>query len=102
MSKSRSVGAVGVKPRSEEGRKRSKSLADFLKDVVGEYVTVVSRNGVVYEGYVAGKDHGFLILRDAVVRGSKYVARVQVVLIKPDTIQHIHSKPLELKEVQPE
>jgi len=73
-------------------------LADFIKQLIGENVTIVARNGIIYEGTLIDKDHGFLILKDAVVRGSKYTAKVSFLLVKPDIIQHIHGLPKELIE----
>lgn len=82
----------------KERAKRAKNLAEFIKQVIGEQVVIVSRNGVIYEGTLVNKDHGFLILKDVVIRGSKHTAKVSFLLVKPDVIQHIHSKPLELVE----
>jgi len=82
----------------KERAKKAKNLADFIKQLIGENVTIVARNGIIYEGTLVNKDHGFLILKDAVVRGSKYTAKVSFLLVKPDVVQHIHSKPLELTE----
>jgi len=82
----------------KERAKRTKNLADFIKQLIGEHVVISSKNGVLYEGTLIDKDHGFLILKDAVVRGSKYTAKVSFLLVKPDVVQHIHSKPLELVE----
>jgi len=75
----------------------SGGLADFVRERVGSYVTVVARNGVVYEGLLAGKEHGFLVLKNAVIRGSRWEARVSTVLVSVESIQHIHGPPLELK-----
>jgi len=80
----------------KERARKAKNMADFIKQLIGENVTIVARNGVIYEGTLIDKDHGFLILKDAVIRGSKYTAKVSFLLVKPDVVQHIHSKPLEL------
>jgi len=82
----------------KERAKKAKNLADFIKQVIGEHITIVARNGIIYEGIIVDKDHGFLILKDAIVRGSKHTAKVGFLLVKPDIIQHIHSKPIELTE----
>jgi len=82
---------------AKRGRK-AKNLAEFVKELIGEHVTIVSRNGIIYEGILIDKDHGFLILKDATVRGSKYTASVSLLLVKQDIIQHIHSKPQQLIE----
>jgi len=52
----------------------------------------------LYRRFKKGKERGYLVLRDCVVRGSKYTARASYCLINVDMIQHIHDKPLELKE----
>jgi len=75
-------------------------LADFIKQLIGESVTIVARNGVIYEGVLVDKEHGFLILADATVRGAKYTAKVGFLLIKQDIIQHIHGPPKELAEIK--
>ena len=72
-------------------------LADFVRERVGSYVTVVARNGVMYEGLLAGKEYGFLVLKNATIRGSRWEARVSTVLVSIENIQHIHGPPLELK-----
>jgi len=82
----------------KERAKKAKNLADFIKQLTGEHIVISSKNGVIYEGILVDKDHGFLILKDAVVRGSKYTAKVSFLLVKSDVVQHIHSKPLELVE----
>jgi len=82
----------------KERIRKAKNLAEFIKQLIGEQVIIVSRNGVIYEGTLIDKNYGFLILKDAVVHGSKYTAKVSFLLIKPDTIQHIHGPPKELVE----
>jgi len=84
-------------PRAEPKERRSPSIAEFISERVGTYITIAARNGVIYEGMLAGKEHGFLILKNATVRGSKWVAKVSTVLVNIDAIQHIHGPPLELK-----
>jgi len=93
-----SIKAPKAQATQPSTRKRSRSLADFIAEIVGSYVIVAAKNGVIYEGTLAGKEHGFLILKDVTVRGSKYVAKVDTLLLNPDIIQHIHGKPKELIE----
>jgi len=81
-----------------EVKKKAKNMTEFIKELIGENITIVARNGIIYEGTLIDKDHGFLILKDAVVRGSKYIAKVGFLLVKPEVVQHIHSKPIELTE----
>jgi len=81
-----------------ERAKKAKNLADFIKQLIGEHVVIASKNGVIYEGTLIDKDHGFLILKDATVRGSKYTAKVSFLLVKPDIVQHIHGQVRELIE----
>jgi len=82
----------------KERARKAKNMANFIKQLIGENIVIVARNGVIYEGILVDKDHGFLILKDATIRGSKYTAKVGFLLVKQDIIQHIHSKPLELSE----
>jgi len=82
----------------KERARKAKNLADFIKELIGEHIVISSKNGVIYEGILIDKDHGFLILKDATIKGSKYMAKVRLLLVKQDIIQHIHSKPLELSE----
>jgi len=82
----------------KERAKKARNLADFIKELIGEHIIISSKNGVIYEGTLIGKDHGFLILADATVRGAKYTAKVGFLLIKQDIIQHIHGPPKELAE----
>jgi len=100
MSRPRAPSAQSkvIEMEVKERAKKARNLAEFIKQLIGESVTIVARNGIIYEGTLIDKDHGFLILKDAVIRGSKYTAKVSFLLVKPDIIQHIHSKPLELIE----
>jgi len=82
----------------KERAKKAKNLADFIKQLIGEHIIIASKNGVLYEGTLVGKDHGFLILADATIRGSKYTAKVGFLLIRQDIIQHVHGQPRELIE----
>jgi len=95
-----SIKAPKAQPAAQSAgaKKRPRSLADFIAELVGSYVIVAAKNGVIYEGTLVGKEHGFLVLRDVTVRGSKYVAKVDTLLLNPDIIQHIHGKPRELIE----
>jgi len=85
-----------------EVKKKAKNMAEFIKELIGENIVIVARNGIIYEGTLIDKDHGFLILKDVVIRGSKYTAKVSFLLVKPDVVQHIHSKPIELTENNPQ
>jgi len=83
---------------AKEKERKVRNLADFIKQLIGEKVVIVARNGIIYEGTLIGKEHSFLILKDTAVKGSKYTAKVSTILIKPDIIQHIHESPKELTE----
>jgi len=92
-------------PRVEASRikKNKPSLADYVIRVFNTaHVHIVARNGIVYEGILVGKNYGFLVLRDVTIHGKKYVAKVSYCLVRPEIIQHIHPKPLELKEIKSE
>jgi len=73
-------------------------LAEFIKELIGERVVIASKSEVLYEGTLIDKNHGFLILKDTTIRGSKYTAKVSFLLVKPDAVLYIHSKPIELAE----
>jgi len=80
-------------------KERKEGVSDYIVKLFGSsHVVISARNGVLYEGVLVGKEHGYLVLRDCIVRGSKYTARVSYCLVNVDMIQHIHDKPLELKE----
>jgi len=81
-----------------EKARKTKNLADFIRQMIGENVVIASKNGVLYEGILVNKEHGFLVLKDSTIRGSKYTAKVGFLLVKQDIIQHIHSKPQQLIE----
>jgi len=76
-------------------------LADSIKQLLGDRVTIVVKSGIICEGTLIDKDYGFLTLKDAVVRGSKYMTKMGFLLAKPNYIQHVHSRPIELAENRP-
>jgi len=91
-----------VKPKSVRatGGRGRESLAEFIVSNIGSFVIISTKNGVIYEGTLIGKDHGFLILTNVIVRGSKYIAKVDKLLLNPDIIQHIHGKPIQVIEAR--
>jgi len=80
-----------------EKEKKKESLGEFIESMLGNSdVVIASRNGVIYNGKLIKVEKGFLYLRDAEIRGSKYSALVSDVLIDIHMVQHIHTKPKEI------
>jgi len=75
-----------------------KNIFDVLRASIQGPVVIASRNGVLYEGVLVGYAFGFLVLSPATIRGSKYTAKVDVVYVKLDMVQHVHPLPKELSE----
>jgi len=91
---------VSEKAKEKEKEKpaapKFKSIFDVLRASIQGPVVIASRNGVLYEGILTGFAFGFLVLTLATIRGSKYTAKVDVVYVKLDMVQHIHPLPKEL------
>lgn len=77
-------------------RYNNENLVKFILRLFGNNnIHISTKNGVVYEGTLIGKEHGYLILKDAIIRNDKYITKVNYLLLKPDVIQHIYPKSIE-------
>jgi len=52
-------------------------------------INISTKNGIACEDTLIGKEHSYLILKDAIIRDDKYIIKVNYLPLKPDVIQHI-------------
>jgi len=77
-------------------RYNSENLVKFILRLFNnDNIHISTKNGIVYEGTLIGKEHGYLILKDVIIRNDKYITKVNYLLLKPDVIQHIYPKSIE-------
>jgi len=85
-----------TKKKKPETKPKLDNIYFLLKAVMPGRIVIVARNGLIYEGTLTGFAFGFLVLSDAVVKGTKYTAKVDTLYVKLDMVQHIHPEPREL------
>jgi len=83
-------------------KKKKKKMKDSeaFEPLLNKKVVVVSRRGLIYEGILEGESTTYLLLKDAVIKGKKYIAETGYLLIDKHIIAHIHSEPKIVKEVE--
>lgn len=89
------VGMGKQKPRSREQREEH-----IVNTLTGVQVVVQARTGTIYEGEVVGYKDGFVILKNAVIKGKKHLAKTKALLVDRNIITHLHAVPTELKELE--
>jgi len=83
------------KPKEVKKPKKFRCLYDLFAN---SRVVVVLRNGVIIEGVLLRSSDYEILLNDAVVKGSKHVAKVEKIAVSKAGINLVHSLPIELTE----
>ena len=92
----------GMKPTTQPPAKKAQDVEYIMNLFKNNYVVIVLENGMIYEGILIDKFRNYWwVLKDAVIRGRKYEVKVDYVLIADRGIRHIHTRPKEVREIQP-
>jgi len=86
------------KSNKDVGKPKKKKLRCLYDLFVNSRVVVVLRNGVIIEGIFKRSSEYEIFLNDAIVKGSKYIAKVDKIAISKAGINLVHSIPYELSE----
>jgi len=63
-------------------------------------VVAVLKNGKIIEGVFTMEGQYWLTIKDAKIKGTKYIAKTKYIVLNKNAIEMIHLPPSELKEIQ--
>ena len=89
-----------AKPTNAEEKKEVKTKKDLNSLLQGKRVVIQNKVGTRFEGEMMGYINGFFILKDAVVIGTKHMAKTELLVVDRNTISHLHLEPTEVTELK--